>query len=119
MAAISMNPSLRELAEQALLITNMFTDESDLQTLKEDIESDYLSVRSMQTLKRALVEIKKEASLQSYTVGSKITFPSFKPVLPQVCFYFPFWEFDVAATAFHLRCKEFFLSKEFNQPFDN
>lgn len=84
MAAISMNESLRELIERALLITTVFTDEADIQTLKDDIVADHVTVETLQILKRALVEMKEERTLHSYIAGSKMTFPAFKPKVVEV-----------------------------------
>ena len=79
-----MNAALRGLIKRTLLITTIFTDESDIQTLKDDCAADYVSVKSLQILKRALVEMKDERTLHSYILGSKVTFPNFKPKVVEV-----------------------------------
>ena len=84
MAAISMNDSLRELIEQALLMSDLFSDESEYQSLKDDMEADHVSVRSLQLLKRALVFMKKEGTLHSYIADSSIKFPLLKPAKASV-----------------------------------
>lgn len=80
MAAISMNDSLRSLAGQALLISSLFSDESEFQRLKGDMEADYISVRSLLLLKKALVLMDKEGTLHSYIADCTIIFPLLKPV---------------------------------------
>lgn len=84
-----MNDSLRELVEQALLIPSIFLDDSEYQSLKNDMDSDYVSIRSLQLLKRALVIMKKEGTLHSYIAASSIKFPLLKPVKSSVCYVCP------------------------------
>ena len=82
-----MNDSLRVLIEQALLIPNLFTDESEHQSLKDDMEANHVSVKSLQLLKRALVFMKKEGTLHTYIADSSIKFPLLKPTKSSVRCY--------------------------------
>mmetsp|Transcript_11597 Transcript_11597/g.11234 ORF Transcript_11597/g.11234 Transcript_11597/m.11234 type:complete len:284 (+) Transcript_11597:30-881(+) len=78
MAAISMNFALKGLCERALLIPCLFKDESELQSLKDDILSGFVSKESLHILSKALKEMPEEKSLHSYITGSKVVFPTFQ-----------------------------------------
>lgn len=84
MAAISMNDSLQCLAEKVLLMDSLFSNESDSQTLRDDIAAHSLTLRSIRILKNALVLMDDKNSLHSYISGSKLTFPNFKPPAREV-----------------------------------
>jgi hypothetical protein len=84
MAAISINDSLRTLAEKALLMDSLFRDESESRTLRDDIAAHCLTLKSIRILKSALVLMDSKDSLHSYIAGSKLTFPSLKPPAEEV-----------------------------------
>ena len=84
MAAISMNDSLRELMERTMLVTSVSTDESEILTLRSDIAAGNVSVASLRILRKHMVEMREVRSLHSYISGSKVTFPSLKPIIAEV-----------------------------------
>jgi hypothetical protein len=84
MAAISMNDSLRTLAEKALLMDSLFADESESQALRDDIAAHCLTLKSIRILRSALVLMDNEDSLHSYIAGSKLTFPGLKSPAKEV-----------------------------------
>jgi hypothetical protein len=84
MAAILMNSALKGLCECALLIPCLFTDESELQSLKDDILSGFVSKESLHILSKALKEMAEEKSLHSYIIGSKFVFPDFQTKIIEV-----------------------------------
>lgn len=85
MAAFTMNDTLKALMEEVLLLTTLFEDESEPQTLRFDIAAEHVSLRSVVILIKALKVMKKEGTLHCYTAGSKIIMPFLKPPTPQVC----------------------------------
>ena len=80
-----MNETLKALMEEVLLLTTLFKDETEPQTLRSDIASEYVSLNSVVILMKALKAMKKEGTLHSYTTGSKIIMPILKPQTTQVC----------------------------------
>ena len=84
MAAISMNDSLRELMERTMLVTSVSTDESEILTLRSDIAAGNVSVASLRILRKHMVEMREVRSLHSYISGSKVTFPTLKPIIAEV-----------------------------------
>lgn len=84
MAAFTMNDTLKALMEEVLLLTTLFEDESEPQTLRFDIAAEHVSLKSVVILMKALKVMKKEGTLHSYTAGSKIIMPFLKPPTPQV-----------------------------------
>ena len=79
-----MNDALKTLAQQALTMTSLFADESEVQTLHDDIAAHCLTLKSMRILKSALVLMDSKDSLHSYIAGSKLTFPLLKPPAKKV-----------------------------------
>lgn len=84
MAAISMNDSLRSLADKALVMDNLFADDSESQILRDDIAAHILTLKSIRILKNALLLMDSKDSLYSYIAGSKLTFPSLKLPIKEV-----------------------------------
>lgn len=79
-----MNAALKGLCERALLIPCLFKDESELQSLRDDILSGLVSKESLHILSKALREIPEEKSLHSYITGSKVVFPAFQTKIIEV-----------------------------------
>ena len=67
-----------------MLLTSVLTDESEILTLKNDVAAGNVTVASLRILRKYMVEMKEVRSLHSYISGSKVTFPSLKPIIAEV-----------------------------------
>jgi hypothetical protein len=84
MAAILMNSEMKGLCDHVLLMQSLLKDESNLQCLKGDILSGFISKNSLHILSKALTEMPGDRSLHSYIIGSKVVFPAFQKKIIEV-----------------------------------